>query len=47
MSEKSDRSPRPAVHRAQISMTSEMFRNLRILAAKKDTSVTALVIAAI
>lgn len=39
--------PRPASHRAQISMTPEMFRGLRIMAAEQGTSVTALVIEAI
>lgn len=34
-------------HRAQIAMTPHMFRQLRILAAKRDTSVTALVVEAI
>lgn len=38
---------RAASHRAQIAMSPEMFRDLRILAAKRNTSVTALVIEAI
>lgn len=39
--------PRPAAHRAQISMTPEMFRGLRIMAAEQGTSVTSLVVRAI
>ncbi|VEG28523.1 hypothetical protein [Actinomyces howellii] len=40
-------SGRAEIHRAQINMTVEMFRGLRILAAEQDTTVTALVLAAI